>query len=57
MMALTKKTEFPIYIRKKISNNILRMRSDITCAVKFKKTEDKPLHQKITGKTIPFIHI
>jgi len=28
------------------------MRTDITCAIKFRKAEDKPLHQKITGTTL-----
>ncbi|CAI6357811.1 unnamed protein product [Macrosiphum euphorbiae] len=49
MMSLTKRTEFPIEIRKKIVNNIIRMRTDITCAIKFRKAEDKHLHQKIAG--------
>jgi len=55
MMSLTKRTEFPIEIRKKISNNIIRMRTDITCAIKFRKAEDKPLHQKIAGTTLILI--
>jgi len=50
MMALTKRTEFPIEIRKKISNNIIRLRTDITCAIKFRKAEDRPLHEKISGR-------
>lgn len=50
MMALCKRTDFPIDIRKKISDNILRLRTDITSAVKFHKLENKPLPQKISGK-------
>lgn len=49
-MSLTERTEFPIEIRKNISNNIIRMRTDITCALNLEKL--KPLHQKITGKTL-----
>jgi len=48
-MTLSKNTDYPIEIRKKISKNILRMRTDITCAINFRKLEDKPLNEKIAG--------
>lgn len=50
MTGLTKRTDLPIEIRKKICNNILKMRTDITCAVKYRKSEDKSLYQQISGK-------
>lgn len=52
MMALSKRTDFPIEIRKKIQNNIIRLRTDITCAIKFHNQQNKSLSQKISGKTI-----
>lgn len=50
MMALSKRTEMPIDIRKKISENILRLRTDITCAIKYRKSQNVQLSQKISGK-------
>lgn len=52
MSALTKRTEFPIVIRKKIADNLVRLRTDVTKAIKYRKSEDKPLQQKILGTYI-----
>lgn len=49
MSALAKRTEFPIGIRKKISENLVRLRTDITKAIQFRKSEEKPLQLKILG--------
>lgn len=49
-MALSKRSDTPIDIRKKISENILRLRTDITCAIKYQKSQNIPLSQKISGK-------
>lgn len=49
LMMLSKRADYPIDVRKKITTNILRMRTDITCAINFRKSEDKPLHRKIAG--------
>ncbi|CAI6342668.1 unnamed protein product [Macrosiphum euphorbiae] len=49
LMALSKRTDYPIKIRKKISANILRLRTDITCAIRFRKLENKPLYHKVAG--------
>lgn len=50
MTALSKRTDMPIDIRKKISENILRLRTDITCAIKYRKSQNAQLSQKISGK-------
>lgn len=50
IMALTKRSDMPIDIRKKISDNIIRLRTDITCAIKHQKSQNIPLPQKISGK-------
>ncbi|XP_029343469.1 uncharacterized protein LOC100570366 isoform X1 [Acyrthosiphon pisum] len=47
MSALTKRTEFPIAIRKKIADNLVRLRTDVTKAIQYRKSEEKPLQQKI----------
>lgn len=52
MMALSKRTDFPIEIRKKIQNNIIRLRTDITCAIKFHSQQNEPLSQQISGTKI-----
>jgi len=48
-MILSRKSDYPIEIRRKISKNILRMRTDVTCAINFRKLEEKPLNEKIAG--------
>lgn len=50
MMALTKRSDMPIDIRKKIYDNIIRLRTDVTCAIKHQKSQNIPLPQKISGK-------
>jgi len=50
MSALTKRTEFPNAIRKKIADNLVRLRTDVTKAIKYRKSEEKPLQQKILSK-------
>jgi len=51
IMALSKRTDLPIEIGKKIRNDIIRLRTDITCAIKFHNQQNKSLSQKISGKT------
>lgn len=53
MSALTKRTEFPIAIRKKIADNLVRLRTDVTKAIQYRKSEEKPLQQKILSKYLP----
>ncbi|CAI6355909.1 unnamed protein product [Macrosiphum euphorbiae] len=47
MSALSKKIEYPAIIRKFITTNILRFRSDITKAIEHHLNENSPLQQKI----------
>lgn len=49
LTALTKVTKYPIIIRKFITNNIIRFRSDIKKAILHQRNRDLPLHQKILG--------
>lgn len=49
MSALSKKTVYPVIIRKFITNNILRFRSDITKAIEHHLNENSSLQQKIRG--------
>jgi len=49
LLALTKKTEYPVHIRKFIQNNILQFRSDITKAVQYHKSNDLSMSNKIAG--------
>lgn len=47
--ALAKITKYPIIIRKFITSNILRFRSDITKAIGYHKRRNLTLHQTILG--------
>lgn len=49
LMALAKQTNYPIVVRKCITSNILRFRSDITKAVEHHLNNDLPIQQKISG--------
>lgn len=49
-MALTKRFDMPIDIWKKISDNIIKLRTDITCVIQHQKSQNIPLPQKISGK-------
>lgn len=49
LMALAKQTNYPIVVRKCITSNILRFRSDITKAVEHHLKNDLPIQQKISG--------
>lgn len=49
LMALAKQTNYPIVVRKCITSNILRFRSDITKAVEHNLKNDLPIQQKISG--------
>lgn len=49
LMSLTKKTEYPCYLRKYISRNILRFRTAITKAIKYRKNIDEATYEKIEG--------
>lgn len=48
-MALTKRADFPISVRKYITSNILRFRSDITKAVEYHLKNESSVQQKISG--------
>jgi len=50
LTALSKKTEYPVVIRKFITTHILRFRTDITKAIKHRLNEKTSVQQKITGK-------
>lgn len=50
-MVLTKRTVFPIKIRKNKYYNIIKMRIYIICTDKIWKAEDKPLHEKVADTT------
>lgn len=52
LLALTKRTEYPVHLRKFIQNNILRFRSDITKAVQYRKASDLSMSNKIAGQLI-----
>lgn len=52
LTALTKKTEYSIVVRKFITQNIMRFRSDITKAIEHHKNTDVPLRLKIDGQYI-----
>lgn len=49
MTALANKSEFPFNLRKFILSQIQRFRSDVTKAVKFRKNQEIPKAQQITG--------
>lgn len=49
LINLSKRTDYPIEIRKKISENCLRLRTDITSAIRFRKSENKPLYHQVAG--------
>lgn len=48
-MALTKRTEYPIAVRKHIATNILRFRSDIKKSVEYHLANNTSMNQKIAG--------
>ncbi|XP_050537060.1 uncharacterized protein LOC126903111 [Daktulosphaira vitifoliae] len=48
MMALTKRADYPINVRKCISNNILRFRSDVTKAMEHHLNTNLPVQHQIT---------
>lgn len=49
IMALTKKTEYPIHIRNFIANNAMRFRTAITKSISHYKNADGPVSVKING--------
>lgn len=49
LTALTKQTKYSIVIRKCITSNILRFRSDITKSIDYHIKTDVPIHNKIEG--------
>jgi len=49
LMALTKKTLYPCYIRKFITRNIIRFRTAITKSIAYRKNLDQSLYEKIEG--------
>lgn len=53
MTALGKKTEYPILLRKHILSHILRFRSDVTKAVRYRKFSNKCKEDQISGTYFP----
>ncbi|XP_029348145.1 uncharacterized protein LOC100575276 isoform X2 [Acyrthosiphon pisum] len=49
LMGLTKKTDYPCYLRKFISRNILRFRTAVTKAINHRKNLDDTMQEKIEG--------
>jgi len=49
LKALSKKTEYPVVIRKFITTHILRFRTDITKAIQHRLNEKTSIQRKITG--------
>ena len=52
LTALAKRTDYPISIRKFITTNILRFRSDITKAIKYHLKNNSSVDQKVKGNFI-----
>jgi len=52
LTALAKRTDYPISIRKFITTNILRFRSDITKAIKYHLKNNSSVEQKVKGNFI-----
>lgn len=50
LTALTKRTDYSIVIRKFITQNIIRFRSDITKAIEHHKNMNVPLRIKTDGQ-------
>lgn len=51
LMGLTKKTEYPCYLRKFISRNILRFRTAVTKAISYRKQlNDMTMQEQIEGR-------
>jgi len=49
LQSFTKKTEYPCYLRKYITRNILRFRTAITRAIKYRKNMNESTYQNIEG--------
>ncbi|XP_050532483.1 uncharacterized protein LOC126900652 [Daktulosphaira vitifoliae] len=49
LMSLTKKKEYPCYLRKFISKNIMKFRTAVTKAIKYRKNVEETLYDKIEG--------
>ncbi|XP_025191885.1 uncharacterized protein LOC112592111, partial [Melanaphis sacchari] len=49
LMGLTKKTDYPCYLRKFISRNILRFRTAVTKAINHRKNLNDTMQEKIEG--------
>lgn len=52
LMGLTKKTNYPCYLRKFISRNILRFRTAVTKAINHRKNLNDTMQEKIEGKMV-----
>lgn len=50
LMALTRNTTYPCYIRKFIIRNTIRFRTAITKSIKYRKNLDQSLYEKIEGE-------
>lgn len=52
---LTKRTEFSIAIRKKIAENLVRLKTDVTKARQYRKSGENTLQQKILSRYLPYL--
>jgi len=51
-MGLTKKTDYPCYLKKCISRNILRFRMAVTNAINHRKNLNDTMQEKIEDKMV-----
>jgi hypothetical protein len=52
LTALTKRTDYPISIRKFLNTNILRFRTDVTKAIKYHLKNNSSNEQKVRGNLL-----
>lgn len=57
LMGITKKTDYPCYLRKFISRNILRFRTAVTKAINHRKNLNDTMQEKIEGKIIKLFNL
>lgn len=50
LLKITKKTEYPCFMRKFIIRNIMRFRTAVTKGVKYRKNLSESYYEKIEGK-------
>lgn len=49
LLGITKKTEYPCFIRKFINRNIMRFRTAITKSIKYRKNLNNSFYEQIEG--------